>query len=217
MMYTDNFVKYLKKKIPAWCHLLFYFTSYVLYMFRTLIYPSSRACEYSVELQHWSMFLVWCVLEFRFGWVGVVSVLQAEACTQHVSDINISIIGSLRLFCWITTLVVLFLVRCVLEFRCGWVGVVSVLQASACNTNNVNPITVVLNLTHSYILKEINGLLRLVLKGHLRSSKNPHLSPSWSLAPNQLQHFKLDVMQNRHQNVLTKRCGCARTFTLPFY
>ena len=29
---------------------------------------------------------------------------------QHVSDINISIIRSLRLFCWITTLVVLFLV-----------------------------------------------------------------------------------------------------------
>jgi len=49
-------------------------------------------------------------------------------CAQHVSDINISIIRSLRLFCWITTLVVLFLVRCVLEFRCGWFGVVSVLQ-----------------------------------------------------------------------------------------
>ena len=29
-------------------------------------------------------------------------------CAQHVSDINISIIRSLRLFCWITTLVVLF-------------------------------------------------------------------------------------------------------------
>jgi len=55
---------------------------------------------------------------------------------QHVSDINISIIRSLRLFSWITTLVVLFLVRCALEFRCGWVGVVSVLQAgSACNTD----------------------------------------------------------------------------------
>ena len=51
-------------------------------------------------------------------------------CAQHVSDINISI-RSLRLFCWITTLVVLFLVRCVLEFRCGWVGVVYVLQAEA--------------------------------------------------------------------------------------
>ena len=24
---------------------------------------------------------------------------------------------------------------CVLEFRCGWVGVVSVLQSSACNTD----------------------------------------------------------------------------------
>jgi len=29
----------------------------------------------------------------------------------------------------------LFLVRCVLEFRCGSVGVVSALQASACNTD----------------------------------------------------------------------------------
>jgi len=56
-------------------------------------------------------------------------------CAQHVSDINISIIRSLRLSCWITTLVLLFLVRCVLEFRCGWVGVVSVLQAAACNTD----------------------------------------------------------------------------------
>jgi len=44
-------------------------------------------------------------------------------CAQHVSDINISIIRGLRLFCWITTLVVFFLVRCVLEIRCGWVGV----------------------------------------------------------------------------------------------
>jgi len=58
-------------------------------------------------------------------------------CAQHASEINLSIVRSLRLFCWITTLVVLFLVRCVLEFRCGWVGVVSVFQveASACNTD----------------------------------------------------------------------------------
>jgi len=63
----------------------------------------------------------WCHLLFLFHFL----------CAQHVSDINISIIRSLRLFCWITTLVVLFLVRCLLEFRCGWVGVVSVLQASS--------------------------------------------------------------------------------------
>jgi len=64
-----------------------------------------------------------------------VTILFHFLCAQHVSDINISIIRSLRLFCWITTLVVLLLVRCVLEFRCGWVGVVSVLQAEACNTD----------------------------------------------------------------------------------
>jgi len=39
------------------------FTSYVLNMFRTLIYPSSAAC----------------------GWVGVVSVLQAEACNTDTT------------------------------------------------------------------------------------------------------------------------------------
>ena len=64
-----------------------------------------------------------------------LAILFHFLCAQYVSDINISIIRSLRLFCSITTLVVLFLVRRVLEFRCGWVGVVSVLQASACNTD----------------------------------------------------------------------------------
>jgi len=53
-----------------------------------------------------------------------LAILFHFLCAQHVSDINISIIRSLRLFCWITTLVVLFLVRCVLEIRFGWVGVV---------------------------------------------------------------------------------------------
>ena len=52
-----------------------------------------------------------------------LAILIHFLCAQHVSDINISIIRRLRLFCWITTLVVLFLVWCVLEFRCGWVGV----------------------------------------------------------------------------------------------
>ena len=47
-------------------------------MFRTLIYPSSGACDYSAELPHWS----YVVLGFRCGWVGVVSVSQAEAVLQ---------------------------------------------------------------------------------------------------------------------------------------
>ena len=37
-------------------------------------------------------------------------------CAQHVSDINISIFRSLWLCWWVTTSVVLFSVRCVLEF-----------------------------------------------------------------------------------------------------
>ena len=52
---------------------------------------------------------------------------------QHVSDINISIIRILQIFYY--NIGCVFLVRCVLEIRCGWGGVVSVLQAcaSACN------------------------------------------------------------------------------------
>jgi len=60
-----------------------------------------------------------------------LAILFHFLCAQHVSDINISITRSLRLFCWITALVVMFLVRCVLEIRCGWVGVVCVLQGEA--------------------------------------------------------------------------------------
>jgi len=57
-----------------------------------------------------------------------LAILFHFLCAQHVSDINISIIRSLRLFCRITIFVALFLVQCVLEIRCGWVGVVSVFQ-----------------------------------------------------------------------------------------
>jgi len=46
-----------------------------------------------------------------------LAILFHFLCAQHFSDINISIIRSLRLFCWITT------------------SVVSVLQASVCNTD----------------------------------------------------------------------------------
>ena len=58
-----------------------------------------------------------------------LSILFHFLCTQHISDINISIIRNLRLCCWINISVVLFSVRCVLEIWCGWIWVVSVLQA----------------------------------------------------------------------------------------
>ena len=66
--------------------LMFYFTSSMLNMFRTLIHPSSGAWDFSIVSPHWSSatfllyhhighaFLFRCVLEFRCGWVGLVSV-----------------------------------------------------------------------------------------------------------------------------------------------
>jgi len=48
-----------------------------------------------------------------------LAILFHFVCAQHVSDINISIIRSLRLSCWIATLVVLFLVWCVLAEACN--------------------------------------------------------------------------------------------------
>ena len=59
----------LKNKRPTWCHLLFYFTSYVLNMFRTLIYPSPGACDCVVELPHWSSCSRFVVC-WRFGAAG---------------------------------------------------------------------------------------------------------------------------------------------------
>jgi len=54
----------------AWCHLLFYFTSSVLNMFRALIYPSSGARDYSVELSHW-LYCSWFDVCWSFGMVGL--------------------------------------------------------------------------------------------------------------------------------------------------
>jgi len=64
-----------------------------------------------------------------------LAILFQFLCNQHVSDTNISIIRSLQLCCWITISVVFFSVCCVLEIWCGWVWVVSVFLASACNTD----------------------------------------------------------------------------------
>ena len=50
----------------------FYFTSSMLNMFRTLIHPSSRACDFSIVSPHWLRVLVsMCV---------GVSVWRASAC-----------------------------------------------------------------------------------------------------------------------------------------
>ena len=59
----------MKNKRRTWCHLLFYFTSYVFNMFRTLICPSSGACGCVVESPHRSFFSEFVVC-WRFGAAG---------------------------------------------------------------------------------------------------------------------------------------------------
>ena len=62
------YLQQLKNERPTWCHLLFYFTSYVLNMFRTLIYPSSGPCDCVDELPHrssCSQFVVCWSLELK--------------------------------------------------------------------------------------------------------------------------------------------------------
>ena len=89
----------LKNKRPTWCHLLFYFTSYVLNMFRTLIYPSSGACDCVVALPHpssCSKFVVcWSFGAAGFGWCSFCRLkhnLVWFACR------NQSVVGSVLTF-----------------------------------------------------------------------------------------------------------------------
>ena len=89
-------------------------------------------------------------------------------CAQHVSNINISIIRCLRLCCWITTLVVLFWVRCLLKIWCGWVGVVSVLEAeAACNTGTTQTQPHQISNTHRTQNKTTNVVIQQHSRKHL--------------------------------------------------
>ena len=51
----------------------FYFTSFMLNMFRTLIQPSSGACDFSIVSPYWSCVLVsMCVgVSVWLGWGGI--------------------------------------------------------------------------------------------------------------------------------------------------
>ena len=80
------------------------------------------------------MFIGTCIIVIVEEWktnLMSLAVLFHFLCAQHVSDINASIIGSLRVCRWITMSVVLFSVRCALQIWCGWFWVVLVLQAEA--------------------------------------------------------------------------------------
>ena len=83
-------------------------------------------CSCKCVRQLWQvnlMFIGPCIIVIVEEWktnMMSLAILFQFLCAQHVSDINISIFRSLRLCCWITTLVVLFSVHCVLEIWCAW-------------------------------------------------------------------------------------------------
>ena len=90
------------------------------------------------------MFIGPCIIAIVDKWktnLMSLAILFHLLCAQHVSDTDISIFRSLRLCWWITTSVVLFSVRCVLELLlrlvfggvrfAGW----STSCASACKTS----------------------------------------------------------------------------------
>ena len=58
----------------------FYFTSSMPNIFRTLIHPSSGACEFSIVSPHWLCVLVSMFDGVSVWLVGVASVWQTEAC-----------------------------------------------------------------------------------------------------------------------------------------
>jgi len=74
--------------------IVFYFTSSMLNMFRTLIHPSSGACDFSIESPRWSCALVWmCVgVSVWLGWCGIrVAGFRIEIYTCQFIVQNISV------------------------------------------------------------------------------------------------------------------------------
>ena len=68
----------------------FYFTSSMLNMFRTLIHPSSGACDFSIVSPHWLCVLVSMCVGVSVWLVRVVSVWQADArSSAHKTTMSI--------------------------------------------------------------------------------------------------------------------------------
>ena len=57
-------------------------------MFRTLIHPSSGACDFSIVSPHWLCVLLSMCVGVSVWLVGVVSVWQTEACYTDTTPTN---------------------------------------------------------------------------------------------------------------------------------
>jgi len=68
----------------------FYFTSSMLNMFRTLIHPSPRACDFSIVSPHWSCILVFmCVgVSVWLGWGGI-RIVDGDGCINFRNMLSV--------------------------------------------------------------------------------------------------------------------------------
>jgi len=83
------------------------------------IHEHTTMCQSNTTNLYYIMFIAPCIIAIVQEWktnLMSLAILFRFLCAQHVSDVNISIFRSLRLYWWITTSVVLFSVRCVWEF-----------------------------------------------------------------------------------------------------
>ena len=92
---------YMKTNVHLWLYLATFFLGWEMGLFQTGVVQKFK--RHILLVDEWKTNLMSLAILFHL------------LCAQHVSDINISIFGSLRLCWWITTSVVLFSVRCVLE------------------------------------------------------------------------------------------------------
>jgi len=70
----------------------FYFTSSMLNMSRTLIHPSSGACDFSIVSPHWLCVLVsMCVgVSVWLGWSGIrVAGCSSTSKQEHTTNVSI--------------------------------------------------------------------------------------------------------------------------------
>ena len=106
--------------------LIISFTAWCMHEYSTFQYTFSKfhlkysfGCDKSYKQNCLNlMFIGPCIIVIVDEWktnLMSLAILFHLLCAQKVSDINISIFRSLRLCWWITTSVVLFSVRCVLE------------------------------------------------------------------------------------------------------
>jgi len=68
----------------------FYFTSSMLNMFRTLVHPSSGACDFFIASPHWLCVLLSMCFGVSVWLVGVVSVWQAASsqCGDAIKNVT---------------------------------------------------------------------------------------------------------------------------------